>query len=444
MAREIRGGFATRLGFVLAAAGSAIGLGNIWKFPYITGANGGGAFLIIYLAAVFGIGFSIMMAEFSIGRAAERDPVGAFRRIKGGAWTGVGYLGVFTGLIILSFYSVVGGWTIAYALKAVSGQLAGEDAAQLGAVFGGFIGSAAEPVVYHAIFMTLTCVVVGAGIGGGIERASKFLMPLLLLLIVILLVQVLSLDGAVKGLEFFFTPDFSKVTGETFIAAVGHAFFSLSLGMGAMITYGSYLSRRVWLPTAAATVTVLDTVIALLAGMVVLPAVFAFGFDPAAGPGLTFITLPAIFNQMPGGDWIACAFFLLLGVAALTSAVSLLEVVVAYLVDEKQVPRARATMGAGAAIFVLGIPSSLSFGLLSGHKLFDKTFFDIMDYLSSNILLPLGGILIAIFAAWIAWPRVIEEASGWEKSTIPLAGVWRFVLGVVAPIAILIVLVNGL
>lgn len=444
MAREIRGGFASRLGFVLAAAGSAIGLGNIWKFPYVTGANGGGAFLIIYLVTVFVIGSSIMLAEFSIGRAAERNPVGAFRRLKGGAWVGVGYMGVITGLLVLSFYSVVGGWTIAYALKAVSGQLAGGDAASLGSAFGGFIGSTAEPLVYHAIFMVLTAVVVGAGIGGGIERAGKVLMPLLFLLILILIVQVMSLPGASKGLEFFFAPDFSKVTGDTIIAAVGQAFFSLSLGMGAMMTYGSYLSRKVWLPTTVATVTLLDTLVAILAGIVILPAVFAFGVDPAAGPGLTFITLPAIFNQMPGGDWIACAFFLLLCVAALTSSVSMLEVVVAYLVDEKNVKRTRATAGAGILIFLLGIPSSLSFGLLGDATWQGKTFFDMMDYLVTNILLPVGGILIAVFAAWVAWPRIIEEVSGWAKASFPLANVWRFVLGIVAPIGVLVVLINGL
>ncbi len=445
MARQLRGGFASRLGFILAAAGSAIGLGNIWKFPYITGENGGGAFLVIYLVTVFVVGFSIMMAELAIGRAAERNPVGAFSRLKGGPWVGVGYLGVLTGVIILSFYSVVGGWTIAYALKAISGQLAGGDAAALGGIFGGFIGAAAEPIVYHAIFMTLTCVVVGAGVGGGIERAAKILMPLLLFLIVVLIVQVMSLPGAGAGITFFFSPDFSKVKGDTFIAAVGHAFFSLSLGMGTMLTYGSYLSRKVWLPTAAATVTVLDTVIAILAGMIILPAVFAFGIDPGAGPGLTFITLPGIFNQMPGGDWVAFAFFILLAVAALTSAVSLLEVVVAYFVDEKQVLRTRATMAAGVIIFVLGIPSSLSFGILADTTFFGTmTFFDVMDYLSSNILLPVGGILVALFAAWVAWPRVIEEASGWEKSTFPLASLWRIVLGVVAPVAVLLVLYHGL
>ncbi len=441
---EIRGGFATRVGFILAASGSAIGLGNIWKFPYVTGANGGGAFLILYLGIVFTIGLSVMMAEMAIGRAAERNPVGAFRRLKGGPWVAVGIMGVVTGFVLLSFYSVVGGWTIAYALKALAGQLSVSGADALGGVFGGFISSTAEPLVYHAVFMVLTAVVVGAGVGGGIERAGKVLMPLLLLLLLMLIFQVLSLDGAMAGLAFFFTPDFSKVTWETLVAAMGQAFFSLSLGMGAILTYGSYLSRRVFLPGAAVSVTALDTTIALLAGVLIFPAVFAFGVDPAAGPGLTFITLPAVFGQMPGGDWLAAAFFVLLAVAALTSAVSLLEVVVAYFVDEHKARRARATAGAAAAIFVLGLPSSLAFGVLSGATVLDRNFFDWMDYLVSNLMLPAGGVLIAIFAAWVVWPRVIEEASGWERASFPLAGVWRLVLGVAAPLAITWVLINGL
>lgn len=441
---EIRGSFSSRIGFILAAAGSAIGLGNIWKFPSVTGANGGGAFLIIYVGMVLAIGFSVMMAELAIGRAAERNPVGAFRRMKGGPWVLVGYLGVVTGFVILSFYSVVGGWTLAYALKSVSGQLAAADTQILSTTFGAFTSGTAEPLVYHAIFMLLTAVVVGAGVGGGIERAAKFLMPVLLFLIVMLIVQVLSLDGAAAGLRFFFAPDFSKVTGDTVIAAMGQAFFSLSLGMGTMITYGSYLSRKVWLPSATATVTLLDTLVAVLAGMLILPAVFAFGFDPGAGPGLTFITLPAVFAQMPGGAWVGMAFFVLLAIAALTSAVSLLEVVVAYFVDEHEIRRNVATVIAGTIIFLLGIPSSLAMGVMNDVTLFGMNFLALMDYAASNVMLPVGGILISIFAAWFVWPRVIEEASGWERSTFPGAGLWRFVLGVVAPVGIALVLINGL
>lgn len=441
---QLRGGFATRIGFILAAAGSAIGLGNIWKFPYVTGANGGGAFLLLYLGMVFTIGLSVMMAEMAIGRAAERNPVGAFAKLKGGAWVGVGYMGVVTGFIILSFYSVVGGWTLAYALKAISGELTGADPTALGEIFGSFISSTSEPLVYHAIFMAMTAFVVGAGIGRGIERAGKFLMPVLLALLLLLIVQSLRLEGAAEGLIFFLTPDFSKVTADTVVAAMGQAFFSLSLGMGAILTYGSYLSRRVYLPGAAVAVTALDTTIAVLAGLLIFPAVFAFGMDPAAGPGLTFITLPAVFGQMPGGAWLELAFFVLLAVAALTSAVSLLEVVVAYFVDEKRAQRGRATTITAFAIFLLGIPSSLALGVMGDVTLFGKNFFDLMDYLASNILLPVGGILIAVFAAWVVWPRMIDEVSGLERSTFLLAGVWRLMLGVMAPVGIAWVLISGL
>lgn len=442
--KELRGGFGSRLGFILAAAGSAVGLGNIWKFPYLTGENGGGAFLVIYLVMVAAIGLSLMMAELAIGRAAERSPVGAFAKIKGGPWVAVGFMGIIAGFVILSFYSVVGGWTLAYALKSLSGQLADQDAQALGATFGGFVSSTAEPLVYHAIFMAMTALVVFGGIGGGIERASKFLMPLLFILVIILVVRSVTLDGASSGIAFFFNPDFSKVTADTVVAAMGQAFFSLSLGMGAMITYGSYLSRRVFLPGAAVAVTALDTSIAVLAGLIVLPAVFAFGVDPASGPGLSFITLPAIFAQMPGGVWFAFAFFALLAVAALTSAVSLLEVVVAYFIDERGASRGVATGLTALAIFLLGIPSSMALGAFGGVTLFDMNFFDLMNYLATNVLLPVGGILICVFAAWVAWPRILEEASGWERARFPGAGLWRFLLGVVAPVGIAWVLINGL
>ncbi|MEQ8807130.1 MAG: sodium-dependent transporter, partial [Rhodospirillales bacterium] len=354
--------FATRLGFVLAAAGSAVGLGNIWKFPFMTGQNGGGAFLLLYIAFVLTIGLSVMLAEFAIGRAGQRNPVGSFRALKGGAWPAVGGLGVVAGFVILSFYSVVGGWTLAYALKSVSGALASNDPQVLGAAFGAFIADPLDVIGFHAAFMVLTLGIVAGGVRGGIERAARILMPVLALLVVVLAVRAVTLDGAAKGIAFFLTPDFSKVTWDTVNAALGQAFFSLSLGMGTMITYASYLNRQVNLPQTAAQVTVLDTGFAVVAGFMILPAVFAFGFDPAAGPGLTFITLPAVFAQMPAGALFAFLFFVLLAIAALTSAVSIIEPVVSYLIDERGLSRRAATWGAGAVIWVLGVPSALSLG----------------------------------------------------------------------------------
>ena len=439
-----RGLFGTRLGFILAAAGSAIGLGNIWKFPYLAGENGGAVFLIIYLGFILTIGLSVMLAEFAIGRTARRNPVGAFRHLKGGPWVVAGGLGVCTGFIILSFYSVVGGWTVAYAVKSATGLLATQDVKALGSAFSGFIGDPVEPVIYHALFMVLTIAAVARGVDIGIERACRVLMPVLFLLLVVLCVRSVTLPGAGAGIVFFLEPDFSKVNGAMITAALGQAFFSLSLGMGAMITYGSYLSAKVSLPNAALWVTSLDTLIAVMAGFMILPAVFAFGFDPGAGPGLTFITLPAVFSQIPGGAFFGTLFFVLLAVAALTSAISLLEVVVAYLVDERGTSRLRAAVGAGFVIFLLGIPSSLSLGVWSSFTVAGKSIFDIMDYLASNLMLPAGGIFIALFAGWVAFPKIMDGTEGCIGDDFRLAKVWQAICRYVAPVAIAVVLVSGL
>jgi len=441
---ENRGEFATRAGFILAAAGSAIGLGNIWKFPYVAGQNGGGAFLVIYLALVFSIGLSVMLAEFAIGRAARRNPIGAFAKLKGGAWIGVDYMGVAAGFVILSFYAVVGGWTIAYTVHTLGALLETADPKVLGAFFGDFVADPKSSVLYHGLFMALTMAVVIGGVEKGIERASKILMPVLLVLLIALCLRAVTLPGAGAGLAFFLTPDFSKVGIETLHAALGQAFFSLSLGMGALLTYGSYLSRHVHLTSAALWVTGLDTLIALLAGFLILPAVFAFGFDPAAGPGLTFITLPAVFAQMPGGVLFGPLFFGLLSIAALTSAVSLLETVVAHFVDDRGMGRRAATAWAGVGIFALGIPSALSFGVLSGFTFAGRSFFDVMDYLASNIMLPLGGIAIALFAGWILLARITDEITAAGEHRFPLAVIWTWICRLVAPAAIAWILISGL
>jgi len=439
-----RGNFASRLGFILAAAGSAIGLGNIWKFPYLAGANGGAVFLIVYLVFVFTIGISVMLAEFAIGRAGERNPVGAIKHLKGGAWIGVGYMGVVAGFAILSFYSVVGGWTIAYAVKTATGLLNLSDAKAFGGAFGAFVAAPVEPIVYHFAFMALTVAVVARGVERGIERACRVLMPMLFVIVIILCVRSLTLPGAMAGVKFFLNPDFSKLTGAMVTAALGQAFFSLSLGMGAMITLGSYLSKQTHLPGSALWVTSLDTVIAVLAGFMVLPAVFAFGFDPGAGPGLTFITLPAVFAKMPWGAGFGTLFFVLLAVAALTSAISLLEVVVAFLIDEKGVARPKAAIGAGAVIFLLGVPSSLSLGVWGDYKLFGKGFFDLMDYAASNVMLPLGGVLIAVFVGWVVTPRIMREAEREDGHLFKLAPAWHAICRYVAPVGVAWVLFSGL
>ena len=439
-----RGHFKARLGFIMAAAGSAVGLGNVWKFPWLAGENGGAAFLVIYLVIAFTIGVSVMLAEFLIGRAAERNPVGAFVRLKGGAWPIIGYMGVAAAFIILSFYSVVGGWTIAYAVKTATGLLETPETSALGGLFAAFTADAVEPLVYHAVFMALTVGVVSRGVGAGIERACKVLMPVFFVLLVVLCIRSVTLPGAAAGLKFFLAPDFSKVTPGMVGAALGQVFFSLSLGMGAMITYGSYVSHKANLPGAALWVTSLDSVIAVLAGVLVLPAVFAFGLDPQAGPGLTFITLPAVFSRMPLGVLFGTLFFLLLFIAALTSAVSLLEVAVAYFVDEKGVGRIKATLTVGAVIYLLGIPSSLSLGVWRDVTVAGKGIFDLMDYVASNLLLPLGGIFIALFAGWVVYPRVIDEATGGGARPFRWAPLWKVMCRFVAPAAVAWILIAGL
>ena len=314
----------SRLGFIMATAGSAVGLGNIWKFPYMAGDNGGAAFIIIYLALVFTIGLSVLLAEIMIGRASQSDAINAFKKLGPGAFSIVGYMGIAAAFMILSFYCVVAGWTIDYVFKFASGAFTGMDAAALGQAFGGFISDPVKPIIYQAIFVALTVMVVLGGVANGIERAGKILMPILFLILIALVIRSITLPGAEKGLAFFLAPDFSKISGATIMAALGQAFFSLSLGMGAILTYGSYLDREANLGKSAWQVTFLDTSVAILAGLAILPAVFAFGMDPGAGPGLTFVTLPAVFMSMPGGIFFGTLFFLLLTIAALTSSISLL------------------------------------------------------------------------------------------------------------------------
>ncbi|MEL0107443.1 MAG: sodium-dependent transporter [Rhodospirillaceae bacterium] len=434
----------SRVGVILAAAGSAVGLGNIWKFPYLAGQHGGAAFLITYLALAFTIGISVMLCEFIIGRAARKDPIGAFAKLKGGLWPIVGFMGIAAAFAILSYYSVVGGWTLAYILKMMTGVLVNGTSQELGKVFSNFIENPVRPIIFHAAFMTLTIAVVIGGIGRGIERWCKILLPALFVIILILLGRSLTLPGAMKGIEYFLQPDFSKMNAAAFNAALSQAFFSLSIGMGAMITYGSYLDRTMNLPTSTIWTTSLDTSIAFLAGLVILPAVFAFGFDPNAGPGLTFITLPAVFANMPGGVVFAPLFFVLLAIAALTSAVSLLEVVVTYLVDEKGVSRRTAAWGSGAVMFLIGIPASLSLGVWKDYTIFGKGIFDFLDYLSSNLLLPLGGIFIALFVGWFFSEKALEEATAGGKHRFPVARIWMFICKFIAPLAIAWILISGL
>ena len=428
----------SRFGFIMAAAGSAVGLGNVWKCPYETGENGGAAFLILYLAFVALFGLSLVMAELVIGRTTQRNPIGAFRHLGGKAWAPVGAMGIVAGFTILSFYIVVAGWTLAYLLSMFTGELNSSDPAVLGAKFGEFISDPWQPILYAGLFMALTAIVVIGGIGHGIERAARILMPALFVLLLILVGRSVTLDGAEAGLEFFLAPDWSKVTGDTFTSAIGQAFFSLSLGMGALLTYGSYLGNDTKIPGSAGIIVVLDTTVAILAGLMILPAVFAFGFDPQAGPGLTFVTLPAVFAEMPGGQFFGILFFALLAVAALTSSISLLETVVCYFVDERGISRHKVTIYAALVSFALGVPASLSLGVWSDFTVpgTDKSIFDFMDFTASSVLLPLGGLLTAVFVGWRWGPQAAHRLSNEGQLQFPPAGLWLFLLRFVVPLGI--------
>ncbi|OHX14477.1 transporter [Chromobacterium sphagni] len=406
-----RSQWGSRLGFILAAAGSAIGLGAIWKFPYVAATNGGGAFLFIYLGICLTLGLVLMLSEMALGRASNAGAVGAFRRLAGGFWPVIGYMGVLVCFLILSFYSVVGGWTIAYIGKALDGSIMTADAKALGGIFGSFISHPLQPLAYHAGFALLTLAVVVGGVQKGIEGLSKFLMPALFVLMLLLIARGLTLPGAWDGVLYFVTPDLSKVSGAMLVDALGLAFFSLSLGLGIMITYGSYVDRESNLLGSALWVIALTVATCFLAGLMVLPAVFAFGFDPSAGPGLTFITMPAVFAHLPFGQLFAVMFFCLLLLAALTSSVSLLEVVTSFAIDELGLSRRTAACSMAAGIFLLGIPASLSLGVWGDFLVMGMNFFDLLDFLTSKLLMPLGELLLALFVGWKAWPVVRGELS---------------------------------
>ena len=443
MGNENREQWGSKIGFVLAASGSAIGLGNIWRFPYLTGMNGGAAFVFVYLLIVLFIGFTVMLAELVIGRASQRGAVGAFKVLsKNPLWQLTGWAGVVCVGVILSYYGVVAGWSIKYAIASFGDLMSVAEAGGAGDYFGAFITNTTQVVIYQVIFMIMTIYVVAGGIGGGIERACKFMMPALFAILIILIVRAVTLPGAEKGIEFYLNPDFSKITGTTLLVALGQAFFSLSLGMGAMITYGSYLKRNDNIVTSSFYVVSMDTLIAFLAGFAIFPAVFAMGVQPGAGPGLTFITLPGVFARMPAGVFFSCAFFVLLFFAAFTSAISLLEAVAAYFKDELGWSRSKASWIMGAAITALGVPSAMSLG--GTPELFGMGFMDAMEYLSDKILMPLGAIFIVLFAGWMMADKIEKEITSDGQYTFGLYNVWVWLARVVAPAAIAIIFVNGI
>jgi NSS family neurotransmitter:Na+ symporter len=441
-----RAEFSSKFGIIAAAAGSAVGLGNIWKFPYITGVYGGAAFLFVYLGFILAIGLPVMLSELIIGRKSQRNAFGAFKRLAPNSqWKFVGMLGVGAAFMILAFYGVVAGWSIEYIFMSVANGFKNQSPEQLEVMFTSFIQSPLKPVYFQVLFMLMTGAIVMVGIKDGIEKNVKIMMPVLVIIILVLNVRAITLPGAGEGLRFLFHPDFSKLTGEGILSALGHAFFSLSLGMGTLITYGSYIDKNNNLLSTAIQVTAADTLIAVLAGIAIFPAVFAFGIEPSSGPGLVFITLPNVFQQMPGGYIFAILFFILLTVAALTSSISILEVVVAYFHEELKLKRKVATVFATALITLLGIICSLSMGVFKDYTFFDLNFFDLMDWISANLLLPLGGLFISLFIGWKFGRRKVQSeiARGGNISGIFLS-IFMFLVKLIAPVAIAIVFLNGI
>lgn len=434
--------WSSKVGLILAAAGSAIGLGNIWRFPYLTGENGGSAFIIIYLACVLLIGVSIMIAEWSLGRRANLASSGAYKKFNK-SWTFAGSLGVLTAFLILGFYPVVGGWSLAYVFKSVTGLLSSPS---IGDEFGKFVGGSVQPLVWMLIYMAINIIIVARGVNKGLERASKIMMPTLFVLFILVAIRSVTLPGAQAGLNFLFKPDWSAVDGKTFLTALGQAFFSLSLGMGIMVTYGSYIPGDNKIPTSAGIVTLLDTSVALLAGIAIFPALFAFGMEPEQGAGLVFAVVPAIFAEMGKlGPLFSVIFFTALSLAALTSSMSLLEVVVAYLMDERGLTRKKAVVGTGVILVIMNMLASLSMGLLSDFTIFGVVIFDFFDFITDKIFLAIGGMLVAIFVGWVMKKEDLRDELS-NKGTVKFALFegWYFLIKFVIPVLIAIVAVTGI
>jgi NSS family neurotransmitter:Na+ symporter len=443
---SLHGHWSSKMAFVLAVTGSAVGLGNIWKFPYVVGQNGGGAFVLVYLACVLLIGMPVMMSEILMGRRGRRNPIATMALLgeeegKSRNWQWVGAMGVVAGILILSFYSVIGGWTLSYVFKSGLGVFAGATSEEVTAVRDGFIGSWQSVGLFHTIFMALTIFVVARGVERGLEQAVRFMVPALLVLMFLLLGYSISSGHFGEGLEFMFTPDFSKLTWDSVLAAMGQAFFTLSIGMGAVMAYGAYLPEETSIIGASTAVAIADTSIAILAGLVIFPLVFANGLDPADGPGLVFITLPLAFGQMSGGVFFSTIFFILLSFAAWTSAISLMEPAVAWIVEHFNRTRAQAAVIIGLLIWAVGLGTVLSFNVLAEFKFLKGTIFDNLDYLTINIMLPLGGVLITVFAGWVMCRNSTADELGGAGTVYKL---WHLLARYVAPIAITFVFLKAI
>lgn len=438
--------WSSSFGFVLAAVGSAVGLGNIWKFPYMVGESGGSAFVIAYLFCIALVGFPILVAEWLIGRRGQKNPVNTFADVaasqgKSRSWGIVGASGILGGFLILSFYSVIGGWSLNYITKIASGEFAGQNGDAVGATFDAMLASAGTLTIWHTVFMALTAIIVGMGVASGIEKTAKVLMPLLGLILFIIVGYNVMNGGFGEAVAYLFAPDLSKLTADVMLAALGHAFFTLSIGMGIMIAYGSYLGREVNLLKTARTVVILDTVIALAAGLAIFPIIFSNGLDPASGPGLIFVSLPIAFGSMGAGTIIGTLFFLLITFAAITSSISLLEPTVEFLEERTSMSRTVSTIVASIVIWLLGIAALLSFNLWADFTIMGNGVFDALDKLTSKFILPLTGLAAIIFLGWQMDQRSVQQELGLSNGTWTL---WQIISKFVAPIAVVIVFVTTL
>lgn len=436
--------WSSRFAFILAATGSAVGLGNIWKFPYITGENGGGAFVLIYLLCVALMGIPIMMAETLLGRRSGKNPIETMELLteEAGAdknWHYLGWMGVVAGFLILSYYSVIAGWASAYVLKAFFGSFFSGDAIEIKGMYYDFIASPVQQIFWHSLFMLATMMIVARGINKGLEKSVRFLMPGLFLLLILLVAYAMTTSGYFQGLNFLFRPDFSKLTASSVLTAMGQAFFTLSLGMGAVMVYGSYLPKDVSIAKASVLIACADTVVALLAGIIIFPIVFTHNLHTDSGPGLIFQTLPIAFGSMTGGWLCGILFFVMLVFAALTSSISLIEPAVAWLVESKGLTREKACIWSGLAAWILGFGTVFSFNVWSTFKIFDRSIFALLDYLTANLMLPIGGFCIAVFAGWI-----MKQQHSEDELAMPQHGyqIWKILVCYVAPLAVFLVFLH--
>ena len=446
MTHTKRATFGSKIGVILATVGCAVGLGNIWRFPYMLGENGGAAFLLVYISCILFLGIPVMITEFFIGRYSRKNAAGAFKVMAPGTkWSVIGYNGVAAAFLILGYYAVVSGWTLEYIVQAFSGSLEGKNATDFADEFTAFSTGVFRPILWTVVFIALTHIIIISGVKEGIERASKVMMPVLFLILIALCVRSATLPGASEGLTFLFNPDFSKIDSSVVLSAMGQAFFSLSIGMGCLITYASYFGKQTNLQTTALQVTILDTLVAVLAGVMIFPAVFSFGIEPTTGPELVFITLPNVFEQLPFGNIWSFVFFVLLALAALTSTISLHEVSTAYVHEEYHVSRKKAAIIVSVGVTIVGILCSLSMGVLSSYTLFGLNFFNLLDFVTAKIMLPLGGMMICIFTAKRVDKLLLkEEVTNHGTIRFYFFSTYVFFVKYIAPIAIGLIFLNEL